>query len=98
MNGKEVMWNGADNRAYVTAGQQAACDKFRWEEVVKKIVAQLPPEERKCHKVCDRWGNTIKRFRTAEEAFISALERNVRARRWGLWMGYRAAKDQGWDE
>ena len=78
----------------LTEEEHEILEKFN----IDKIIAQCGPDERRCWKVTDKWGNTIKRYKTEHEALESAAERNKRARDMGLWMSYRVAKDQGFDE
>lgn len=65
---------------------------------IEKLVVQICPDERKVWKVTDKWGQTIKRYKTKEEAIESAVERNAKAAELGLWMRYLVAHDQGFDE
>ena len=65
---------------------------------IEKILAQIPPMEYKPWKVVDAWGNTIKRYASKEEALESAIERNIRAQEFGVWMRYSTQRDQGFQE
>lgn len=82
----------------LTEAEQAVLDAINLDKVIAKCIAQLPPNERKCWKVTDMWGDTIKRYATREEALESAIERNERAESLGLKMRYRISRDQGYDE
>lgn len=82
----------------LTEEEKRAMDSIAFDKIMKKAIAQLPISERQCWKVTDTWGNTIQRFRTKQEALDSAMERNELARKWKLWMRYRIASDQGFDE
>ena len=82
----------------LTAEESAALSEFDINDLIEKVTLQLPPEERKQWTVTDRWGNVIMRYKTEGEARASAVDRNRRAKQMGLWMSYRVAKDQGFNE
>jgi len=81
----------------LTAAEKVVVDSIDFEKVWAECEAQLPIDERLCWKVTDRWGNTIKRYKTKAESLASAIERNKRAKEMGLYMRYRIGRDQGWD-
>ena len=82
----------------LTEEEKQALDKIDMKKVWAKCQAQLPVSERLTWKVTDAYGNTIKRYKTEEEAVASAIKRNALAEKWGLHMRYRVDHDQGWDE
>lgn len=78
--------------------EKTALDKVDIDSIIAMAVAQLPPMERKCWKVMDIWGRLIKRYATRKAAVKSAINRNRRAKRWGLYMRYIIGRDEGFDE
>jgi hypothetical protein len=82
----------------LTEDEARVLGAFDFETVWRKIQAKLPAEERRCWKVIDQWGNTIKRYKTEHEALESAIHRNKRAEHFKVSMRYRIDRDQGLDE
>lgn len=82
----------------LTDEERAAMEAIDINEIFRKAQAQLPIEERKCWKLTDMWGRTIKRFATKDEAIRWAIDANTRAEQLGVHMRYRVARDKGFDD
>jgi len=100
-----MVWEPEYPLPKLTAEDRQALNEIDINKIIASVVAEMPPEDvttlreqQKPWKVTDTFGNTIQRYKTKSDALASCIARNLLAREMGLWMRYRVARDQGWDE